>query len=103
MTTHYRGTPAMRLPTLLFIAALGTTTAGQGQTNQITATRAATPPRIDGVATDPVWQTAERRGDFRTFSPREDGDPVFRTELQAAYDDRALYVLVRAFDPRPDS
>ena len=71
-------------------------------TSVIEATRADTPPRIDGRATDAVWQIAERRSEFRTFSPREDGDPTFRTELQVAYDDRALYVLVRAFDPHPD-
>lgn len=69
----------------------------------IEATRADAPPRIDGRATEAVWQVAERRQEFRMFSPREEGDPTVRTELQIAYDDRALYVLVRAFDPRPDS
>jgi len=52
---------------------------------------------------DDIWSRAERRGDFRTFSPREDGDPRFPTEFRVAFDDRALYIFVRAFDPRPDS
>jgi hypothetical protein len=33
----------------------------------------------------------------------EDGIPTFRTEVRALYDDRRLYVFVRAFDPHPDS
>jgi hypothetical protein len=74
-----------------------------GPSRTLTATRATTPPRLDGLDNDAVWHAAERRGDFRTFSPREDGDPTFRTELLVGYDDRALYVFVRAFDPRPDS
>ena len=40
---------------------------------------------------------------FRQFDPAEDGEPSFRTEVKAAYDDRNLYVLVRASDPHPDS
>jgi len=69
----------------------------------LTASRAATPPLLDGRDADVVWRTAERRADFRTFSPRENGDPAFATELAVAHDDRALYIFVRAFDPRPDS
>lgn len=41
--------------------------------------------------------------EFRQFAPIEDGDPSFRTEVRAAYDDRNLYFIVRAFDPSPDS
>ena len=70
---------------------------------QITAVRSALPPRIDGIAADDVWSKAEHRRDFRMFGPIEDAEPTFRTEVAVAYDDRALYVFVRAFDPRPDS
>src|SRR5213079_1943133 len=35
--------------------------------------------------------------------PKEDGDPRFATEAKVAYDDRNLYVFIRAFDPHPDS
>ena len=37
------------------------------------------------------------------FDPTENGDPRFRTEARVAYDEHNLYVLVRAFDPHPDS
>jgi hypothetical protein len=69
----------------------------------ITARRAASAPRIDGADADPVWRDAESRSDFLTFQPREGAAPSVHTELRVAYDDRALYILVRAFDPHPDS
>lgn len=69
----------------------------------LTATRAAVAPKLDALDDDAVWLIAERQDGFRTFTPREDADPTFRTEVRAAYDDAALYIFVRAFDPRPDS
>ncbi|HEX6050420.1 MAG TPA: DUF5916 domain-containing protein [Gemmatimonadaceae bacterium] len=73
------------------------------QPGTLTAVRAVIAPKLDGVDDDAVWLIAHRREDFRTFTPSEDADPTFRTELRAAYDDAALYIFVRAFDPRPDS
>lgn len=65
--------------------------------------KAAQPPRIDGADSDPVWQTARRIDAFRQFDPVENGEPSFRTELRVAFDPHNLYVLVRSFDPHPDS
>jgi hypothetical protein len=67
------------------------------------AVRATTPPIIDGRDDDAVWKLAPPMTEFRQFDPGENLDPTFRTEVRAAYDDRFLYVLVRAFDPHPDS
>ncbi|HEU5217408.1 MAG TPA: DUF5916 domain-containing protein [Gemmatimonadales bacterium] len=77
-------------------------TAGESAT-VARAVRAATPPRIDGRGDDPVWRTVPLVGEFQLFAPREGGRPAFHTEARVAYDDRALYVLVRAEDPHPDS
>lgn len=41
--------------------------------------------------------------DFHQYEPTENGNPTFRTEFKVAYDDRNLYVIVRAYDPHPDS
>ena len=68
-----------------------------------TAELATRPPIIDGLDTDPVWQTAQRIIEFREFSPTEDKDPRFATEARVAYDGRNFYVFVRMFDPAPDS
>ena len=65
--------------------------------------RAARAPIIDGRDTDDVWRTAPVIEGFRQFDPGEDLDPAFRTEARVTYDARFLYVLVRAFDPHPDS
>src|SRR5688500_2619970 len=67
------------------------------------AVRAEQPPRIDDHTDDAVWQTAPRFSGFRTFEPRVDLEPAQKTEFQAAFDEKNLYVLVRMFDAHPDS
>ncbi|AHG88939.1 hypothetical protein J421_1402 [Gemmatirosa kalamazoonensis] len=67
------------------------------------AVRAAAPPEIDGRDDDPVWRAAPPITGFREWRPTEDKAPRFRTEAKIAYDAANLYVLVRAFDPHPDS
>ena len=67
------------------------------------AVRADRPPVIDGREDDPVWRLAPARSDFLEFKPSEGKAPRFRTEFRAAYDDRNLYVFVRAYDAHPDS
>lgn len=67
------------------------------------AFRAIKPPAIDGKDSDDAWRGAQPIEGFRVFDPVEDGEPSMRTEARVAYDDRNLYVFVRAFDPHPDS
>jgi hypothetical protein len=66
-------------------------------------TRATRAPRIDGTDADEIWRTATPIDAFRQWEPTEDGDPTYRTEARIAYDSRNLYVMVRMFDPHPDS
>src|SRR5712691_13324244 len=68
-----------------------------------TAARSARPVVIDGRDDDPVWREATAITAFREFQPHEDGEPRFRTEARVAYDAHNFYVLIRAFDPHPDS
>src|SRR5215213_2785675 len=69
------------------------------------AVRARRAPVLDGREDDEVWAAARAVDGFREFDPVEDGEPGagFGTVARVAYDDRNLYVLVRAFDPHPDS
>lgn len=67
------------------------------------AVRVERAPVIDGSDADPEWLAAPAITDFEVFEPSEGGQPQFRTEARVVYDDRDLYVLVRAFDPHPDS
>ena len=67
------------------------------------AARASRPPTIDGRDADEAWAAARPIEQFREFDPKEGGDPRFRTVAKVTYDDRNLYVVVRAYDPHPDS
>ncbi len=60
-------------------------------------------PDIDGRDDDAMWGTVPAITEFRQFEPTENGEPTLRTEARVAYDARNLYVLVRSFDPKPDS
>ncbi len=68
-----------------------------------TAVRTTRPPTIDGREDDETWRAIAPTSGFRQFEPAEDVAPTFQTEFRVAYDDHNLYVLVRAFDPHPDS
>ncbi|MEO7456117.1 MAG: DUF5916 domain-containing protein [Gemmatimonadaceae bacterium] len=67
------------------------------------AARTSVAPTIDGRDDDAAWRAAPLLRDFRTFAPVEGHEPRFRTEARITYDDRMLYVLVRAFDPDPSA
>src|SRR5689334_1630492 len=67
------------------------------------AVRATVAPVIDGKDDDAVWKSAPAYSDFVEFQPTEGKTPRYKTEFRAAYDDRNLYVFVRAYDPHPDS
>lgn len=69
----------------------------------VTAVRAATPPVIDGRDDDPAWRTAPVTRNFDVYTPHEGGAPAFPTEARIVYDDQTLYVLVRAYDPKPSA
>src|SRR5512133_598874 len=60
------------------------------------AVRASQAPVIDGRGDEAVWSSAPPITAFRQFEPTEDGTTQFRTEARIVYDDRNLYVLVRA-------
>jgi hypothetical protein len=68
-----------------------------------TATKATTPPSIDGRDDDAVWRVAPPITEFTQWQPTEGKAPRFKTEARVAYDAANLYVFVRAYDPHPDS
>ena len=68
-----------------------------------TALRAVVPPVIDARGDDQVWASAPVISGFKQWRPNEGKEARFKTEAKIAYDASSLYVLVRAFDPHPDS
>jgi hypothetical protein len=67
------------------------------------ATRVEQPPALDGRDNDEAWRDAMILEDFRQVEPTEAGEPAFPTSARVVYDERYLYVFVRAHDPHPDS
>jgi hypothetical protein len=66
------------------------------------AVKVVTPILIDGRDSDDAWRSAQVIDGFRVFDPHENGDPTMKTEARVAFDEKNIYVLVRAFDPEPD-
>jgi len=62
-----------------------------------------TPPVIDGITTDQVWQKVLPDSDFTMFRPIEGSKPSFKTTFRILYDNAALYVCADLFDDYPDS
>ncbi|MCA9733666.1 MAG: carbohydrate binding family 9 domain-containing protein [Deferribacteres bacterium] len=60
------------------------------------------PPVIDGDLNDPVWEKVNWGTDFIQRTPDDGGEPSFETAFKIVYDDKNLYVAIRAFDPEPD-
>ncbi|HEX7583194.1 MAG TPA: DUF5916 domain-containing protein, partial [Prolixibacteraceae bacterium] len=58
-------------------------------------------PTIDGVLNDPCWKTGEWDGDFIQWIPKEGAKPSQPTQMKILYDDKNLYVALRAFDNEP--
>ncbi|MES2123710.1 MAG: DUF5916 domain-containing protein [Gemmatimonadota bacterium] len=90
---------------------LGLLLAAQVQTPQslpaappsVRAVRADRPPLLDGRGDEPAWQLATPVSQFLEARPSEGAAPMQATEFRVLYDERNLYVLVHAFDTRPDS
>lgn len=60
-----------------------------------------TKPIIDGVLDDPCWNTGDWEGDFTQWIPTEGAKPSHPTQLKILYDDKNIYVAIRAFDAEP--
>lgn len=58
-------------------------------------------PIIDGRLDEAAWQRAPAQTGFFQREPREGEPPRFPTEFRVVYDDRSVYVAVRAHDPDP--
>ena len=61
------------------------------------------PPVIDGKLDDQAWDIVEWATDFIEFQPDENTPPSHQTKFKIVYDDKYLYVGVRAYDTATDS
>jgi len=58
---------------------------------------------IDGVLDEPVWKDALQVDKFYEITPGDNTSAVVQTVGYIWYDERALYVAFRCFDPHPES
>src|SRR5512136_1480793 len=56
------------------------------------------PPVINGRLDDLAWVQGEWAGDFTQQIPTEGASPSQPTELKILYDDRNIYIAIRAYD-----
>lgn len=69
------------------------------------AKRIDNPPKIDGVLDDEVWKSLPLYGDFFMYQPGNEGSipEEYQTQVQMAYDDKAIYVAAYMNDPDPST
>ena len=59
-------------------------------------------PIIDGDVSDAAWDVVEWSTDFTEKDPDEGTDPAHQTMFKVMYDDKYLYVALRAWDSNPE-
>ena len=81
-----------------------TSTVFAQEKKNITASRINTPPKIDGILNDKIWESVAIATDFNMFEPGNEGiiSNNYQTEVKIAYDDYAVYIAASMFDPNPD-
>ncbi|MEQ9658110.1 MAG: hypothetical protein RLO00_08270, partial [Fulvivirga sp.] len=93
---------------LTLLISLFSVVAAFGQTEEInrklytTARIEGEAPRIDGLLNDEIWETVEwGGGDFTQRQPNDGGPPTEQTKFKVLYDDKNIYVAIRAYDADP--
>jgi hypothetical protein len=59
------------------------------------------PPIIDGKLNDACWHNNNWAGDFTQWIPKEGAKPSQKTTINILYDNKNLYVAIRAYDSEP--
>ncbi len=60
-------------------------------------------PVIDGKIGDEAWAKVPWEGGFIQSQPYEGREPTERTEFKVLYDNKAVYIAVRAYDSEPQT
>ncbi|MFD2550946.1 DUF5916 domain-containing protein [Bizionia sediminis] len=90
----------MKYTLFIFIFLMYVSTHVAQEKKSISITRTLTPPKIDGVLNDPIWEGAQEATDFVQFEPemgiKETHDT--RTVVKISYDNDAIYVGAYLYD-----
>ena len=84
---------------LLFLFLFYSYQAQQTVDKEFTAMKIDTPPTIDGVLDEAIWQKAQVLTDFAQYFPSDSEIAEHQTYIQAAYTDTHLYISIKAENP----
>ena len=93
--------PPQLVPTSPVATPVFTRDTGTGKAT-IQATRVSTPPRIDGHLDEAVYSTVSPISDFIQMEPKAGEPATEKTEVWVAFDERNVYIAMRAWESRPD-
>ncbi len=71
-------------------------------TKSYTTAKAGSELVIDGKLDDAAWDQVEWAGDFTGHMPEYKAKPTQETQFKILYDDKYLYIGIRAFDSEPE-
>ncbi len=75
-----------------------------GMDNKIArAVKISSPPKIDGILNDDVWEKAQLLNNFVQYVPYNGQEPSFQTYVKVLYDNSAIYIGAFMQDNEPDS
>ena len=101
MTVATRGGVTLVFFALLAVSAVPVATTASGRAPAVIdaiAIPVTSPITLDGRLTEPIWEQAPSINEFVQRDPAEGQVPSQRTDARVAYDEKALFVAVRAFD-----
>jgi len=87
----------------LFLLAISYGLAARNPEKTAIAVRVEKAPRIDGILDDAAWLNINPIADFTQFIPVYNIAPSLPTEVRIAYNNEAIYIGARMYDPSPDS
>jgi hypothetical protein len=90
---------------LLISAGVAAAQAPQTPAKRVYVTRRVNPhaPVVDGKIDEPAWEKVEWAGGFSQHEPDENQPPTEPTSFKILYDDKNLYVAIRADDSRAET
>ena len=73
---------------------------GSGK-NEFATKRITSSPEVDGILDEDIWSQNPTPTQFTQFKPNNGEKSDFLTAVELVYDDNALYLSARLFDPEP--
>ncbi|WP_163711249.1 carbohydrate binding family 9 domain-containing protein [Mangrovibacterium lignilyticum] len=67
-----------------------------------TTIRISNPPKIDGKLDDDCWKLGEWQNDYIQYAPIYKAKATHPTDLKILYDDKNVFVAIRAYDNRSE-